>query len=218
MSRLSHPTPPGATRALARSGWRGQKGAVQVASSFFCLRNTRLGRRSFSAPYLARDGPGDCPSAAPLRRHAGGGEDGNRLVRGERRGSTRRKPWAPGSPGIGAWVLADDSGLQVDFLRGAPGVFSARYAEAGAGRPGQFGKAPLGAARGSRKPAGRSVSLRAVPDPPGGRAGLLRGALRGDGFALPGRRGSELRATTPSLSRRAFAKIFAELGEAVKER
>ena len=28
-------------------------------------------------------------------------------------------------------VIADDSGLQIDFLNGAPGVFSARYAEPG---------------------------------------------------------------------------------------
>jgi XTP/dITP diphosphohydrolase len=31
---------------------------------------------------------------------------------------------------LGAWVLADDSGLAVDFLGGAPGVLSARYAGA----------------------------------------------------------------------------------------
>ncbi len=29
---------------------------------------------------------------------------------------------------LGLWTLADDSGLAVDFLKGAPGVFSARYA------------------------------------------------------------------------------------------
>lgn len=39
-----------------------------------------------------------------------------------------RKKASEAAKAIGAWVVADDSGLAVDVLGGAPGVLSARYA------------------------------------------------------------------------------------------
>jgi XTP/dITP diphosphohydrolase len=42
--------------------------------------------------------------------------------------SNARKKAAEVARALGVWVLADDSGLAVDALNGAPGVLSARYA------------------------------------------------------------------------------------------
>jgi XTP/dITP diphosphohydrolase len=50
---------------------------------------------------------------------------GNALLKAE-------AAWREIGPDAGVWVLADDSGLAVDFLGGAPGVHSARYAGPGA--------------------------------------------------------------------------------------
>ena len=77
----------------------------------------------------------------------------------------------------GAWCLADDSGLEVDALGGAPGVRSARYA-------GEPGSTPANNAlllknlEGVRNRAARFVCAVALVDP-AGQEHVVRGACPG---------------------------------------
>lgn len=95
----------------------------------------------------------------------------------------------------GCWALADDSGLAVAALGGAPGVFSARYAPSDAARIERL-LAELAAADGERAVAGQPADRRAafvaalaLADPEGvvqleveGRCeGLICEAPRGEG-------------------------------------
>ena len=90
----------------------------------------------------------------------------------------------------GAPALADDTGLEVDALEGAPGVHSARYAGTGAGDEANVAKllAALAEVRPSRRTARfRTVVVARWPD---GRELLADGVVEGSIAPAPrGRRG-----------------------------
>ncbi len=80
----------------------------------------------------------------------------------------------------GLWALADDSGLEVDHLRGAPGVRSARYAGEGASDADNNGRllAELAGVPQGRRGA-RFVCTLALARPDGTVAALIDGTARG---------------------------------------
>lgn len=62
----------------------------------------------------------DCPAAVEV------------IEDGETFGANARKKAVEQALALRQWVLAEDSGLEVDALGGAPGVYSARYSDPGA--------------------------------------------------------------------------------------
>jgi XTP/dITP diphosphohydrolase len=139
-------------------------------------------------------------------------EDAGTFVGNALRKAAALRPRVP----PGAWVLADDSGLCVDALDGAPGVDSAVYAGPGAGDSANRAKL-LRALRGV--PAGRRtarfVCVLALVGPDGrGRAfaGRCRGRL------LPAPRGRGGFGYDPLFVPEGGELTFAELDPAAKNR
>lgn len=119
-------------------------------------------------------------------------------------------------------VIADDSGLEVDALGGAPGIHSARFAALDARAPGNSPDAdnnakllrllqdvPLEKRRGRFRCA---IALVALDDPT--RAKIFEGVCEGRiGFNYSGRAGFGY---DPLFTPVGFEKTFAELGDEVK--
>lgn len=114
----------------------------------------------------------------------------------------------------GLWALGDDSGLEVDALGGAPGVYSARYA----GEPVSYAanNAKLLAALAGR--ADRRARFRcviALADPAGG-CRTVEG--RCEGTIAPAPRGAHGFGYDPVFIPDGHDRTFAELDPAVKNR
>jgi XTP/dITP diphosphohydrolase len=116
---------------------------------------------------------------------------------------------------LGHWVLADDSGLEVDALGGAPGIYSARFAGQNASDEQnnarlleQLGDTPL------EKRTARYVCRVAVADPTGIIRAESQGVCRGRIRYEPA--GSNGFGYDPLFELVEYNRTFGELGPAVK--
>lgn len=113
-----------------------------------------------------------------------------------------------------AWVVSDDSGLEVDALGGAPGIYSARYAGKGASDLDNLNKLleklqdVSEAARGAR-----FKCVLCLIDPEGNEQ-LFEGACEGRISRAP--TGSSGFGYDPVFVPTAYTQSFGELGESVK--
>lgn len=116
----------------------------------------------------------------------------------------------------GLWALADDTGLEVDALGGAPGVFSARYAGENATAAGNNAK--LLAELSAVPPAGRSARFACVVAlaSPAGETLVSRGTLEGRITGAP--RGSSGFGYDPLFEITGAGLTLAEVPEAEKNR
>ena len=114
----------------------------------------------------------------------------------------------------GLWALADDTGLEVDALGGAPGVFSARFA--GENSTPAANNAKLLAGLAGVPPAGRSARFACVVAlaSPAGKTLVSRGAL--EGRITEAARGNNGFGYDPLFEIAGSGKTLAEVSEAEK--
>ena len=115
---------------------------------------------------------------------------------------------------VGQIALADDSGLEVDYLQGAPGVFSSRYA--GPGKSDEANNKKLLKALDGVPSAKRGARFRCVIAvvTPQGREFLSEGIC--EGMITSSLRGTKGFGYDPLFLIPSLGKTFAELGSGVK--
>ncbi|TWT85271.1 Non-canonical purine NTP pyrophosphatase [Posidoniimonas polymericola] len=117
---------------------------------------------------------------------------------------------------LGQWLLADDSGIQVDALGGAPGVFSARFAgpECDDQANNRLLLEKLAGLPPQKRGAGYYCHV-TLADPSGEIRGEATGVCRG--VIVPKPRGSNGFGYDPLFEIRELHRTFGELGPAVKK-
>ena len=113
---------------------------------------------------------------------------------------------------VGEWCLADDSGLEVDFLKGAPSVRSARYAGEPANYPANNAKL-LHEMQRAKNRAARFCCVIALSNPSGA-VRIVSGYC--NGRIIREERGSAGFGYDPLFVPDGHELTFAELGEAIK--
>ena len=126
-----------------------------------------------------------------------------------------RKKATETAQALGQWVLADDSGLAVDALKGAPGVFSARYAGESADDDANNRKLleEMANIADARRTAAYRCHL-ALADPTGAIRAEAKGMCRGSITREP--RGTNGFGYDPYFLIVEYHKTFGELGPIVK--
>jgi XTP/dITP diphosphohydrolase len=117
----------------------------------------------------------------------------------------------------GLWTLADDSGLEVDALGGAPGVFSARYGGEGATDAERVERllGELSQAAVTQRSA-RFICVIALADPEGQIASISTGKCEGRIANAP--RGTHGFGYDPVFIPEGFRQTFGELPQEIKQR